>query len=65
MIDIMLVVVAIAFAIWVYFEIKDTLKTNKKYRDECDIRIEWFKNNMGLTSELKKKGENDNVHLDL
>lgn len=64
MIDIMLVVVAVGFAIWVYFEIKDTLKTNKKYRDECDTRIEWFKNNMGLTSELKKKGDIDN-DLDL
>lgn len=53
MVDIMSVVIAITFAIWVYFVGKDTLKTNKKFRDEMDIRIEFFKNNTRLTDELE------------
>lgn len=51
--ELFFLVLSISTTIFVILESKRSKKRMEKYIEECNTRIEWFKNNMGLTSELQ------------
>lgn len=51
--SVFLPVLFISFVVYIYIEAKNNKKRTEKYIEECNTRIEWFRENMRIASELQ------------